>query len=84
MSDAEVLNQTAQGQLRSIIERAERLDAEKAEISEHLKGVMAEAKSDGYCPKAIRKVLRIRKQDRAKRLEEEAILDTYCVAMGIV
>lgn len=79
----EILNQDAQSRLRSIIERAERLEAEKAEIAEHLKGVMSEAKGDGYCPKAIRKVLRIRKQDRAKRLEEEAILDTYCVALGI-
>jgi len=78
----EVLNQNAQGQLRSIIERAERLEAEKAEIAEQLKEVFAEAKGNGFDVKILRKVVRIRKQDRAKRLEEESILDLYLAAMG--
>ena len=67
----DVLNQAAQGQLKSIIERIERLEQEKTEIAEQIKEVFAEAK-----------VVRIRKQDRAKRLEEEAILDLYLSAIG--
>lgn len=78
----DVLNQNAQGQLKSIIERIERLEQEKAEIAEQIKEVFAEAKGGGFDPKIIRKVIRIRKQDRAKRQEEEAILDLYLSAIG--
>lgn len=81
MSD-EVLNGNAQSQIRSTIERAERLDAEKAEIAEHLKEVYAEAKSSGLDVKILRKIVRMRKQDRAKRQEEEAITDLYLSALG--
>lgn len=78
----DILNQAAQGQLQSIVARIERLEQEKAEIAEHIKEVYAEAKGNGYDVKIIRKAVRIRKQDRAKRLEEEAILDTYMIALG--
>jgi len=78
----DVLNATAQGQLRSIIERVERLEQEKAEIAEQIKEVFAEAKGNGFDTKVLRKVVRIRKQDRAKRMEEEAILDLYLSAIG--
>ena len=78
----DILNQAAQGQLKSIIERIERLEQEKSEISEQIKEVFAEAKGNGFDVKILRKVVRIRKQDRAKRLEEEAILDLYLSAMG--
>lgn len=83
-AQANVLNQNAQSQLRSIVERVERLEAEKAEIAEHIKEVYAEAKGNGFDPKAIRKVVRLRKQDRAKRQEEEAVLDLYLSALGEV
>jgi uncharacterized protein (UPF0335 family) len=79
---ADVLNQAAQGQLRSIVERVERLETEKAEIAEQIKEVFAEAKGNGFDVKVLRKVIRIRKQDRAKRMEEEAILDLYLSAIG--
>ena len=75
----DVLNATAQGQLKSIIERIEQ---EKSEIAEQIKEVFAEAKGNGFDVKVLRKVVRIRKQDRAKRLEEEAILDLYLSAIG--
>ena len=78
----DILNSTAQGQLKSIIERVERLEQEKAEISEQIKEVKAEAKGNGFDVKIISKVIRIRKQDRAKRQEEEAILDLYLSAIG--
>jgi len=80
----DVLNATAQGQLKSIIERVERLEQEKAEIAEQIKEVFAEAKGNGFDTKVLRKVVRIRKQDRAKRMEEEAILDLYLSAIGEV
>ena len=78
----DVLNQAAQGQLKSIIERIERLEIEKAEVAEQIKEVFAEAKGNGFDVKILRKVVRIRKQDRAKRLEEDAILDLYLSAIG--
>lgn len=81
-SGDDILNQAAQGQLRSIIERAERLEQEKAEVAEQIKEVFAEAKGNGYCVKTLRKVIRIRKMDRAKRIEEEAVLDLYLSAVG--
>jgi uncharacterized protein (UPF0335 family) len=80
----DVLNATAQGQLKSIIERVERLEQEKAEVAEQIKEVFAEAKGNGFDTKVLRKVVRIRKQDRAKRMEEEAILDLYLSAIGEV
>jgi uncharacterized protein (UPF0335 family) len=78
----DVLNQSAQGQLRSVIERIERLEQEKSEIAEQIKEVYSEAKGNGFDVKAIRKVVRLRKIDRAKRQEEDAILDLYMVAVG--
>jgi uncharacterized protein (UPF0335 family) len=79
---SDVLNATAQAQLKSIVERIERLEQEKAEVAEQIKEVFAEAKGNGYDVKTLRKVVRIRKQDRAKRQEEEAILDLYLSAIG--
>ena len=79
---ADVLNGTAQTQLKSIIERVERLEQEKAEVAEQIKEVFAEAKGNGFDVKVLRKIVRIRKQDRAKRMEEEAILDLYLSALG--
>jgi uncharacterized protein (UPF0335 family) len=78
----DVLNATAQGQLKSIIERVERLEVEKAEIMEQIKEVYAEAKGNGFDVKVLKKVVRLRKQDRAARQEEDAILDLYLSAIG--
>jgi uncharacterized protein (UPF0335 family) len=78
----DVLNATAQGQLKSVIERIERLETEKAEIAEQIAEVFAEAKGNGFDVKVLRKVVAIRKKDRAKRQEEEAILDLYLSAIG--
>ena len=84
MSDQshDILNQASQTQLQTIVARIERLEQEKAEIAEQIKEVYAEAKGNGYDVKIIRKAVRIRKQDRAKRLEEEAVLDAYMIALG--
>jgi len=73
----------AQGQLRSIVERIERLEEEKATITEDIKEVYAEAKANGFDTKILRKVVRLRKVDRAEREEEEALIDLYLHALGM-
>ena len=69
--------------LKSFIERIERLEEEKYSILADIKEVYSEAKSSGYDPKIMRKVLTIRKIDNDERLEQEALLDTYKNALGI-
>ena len=81
-SSIDTLSATAQGQLKAIVERIERLEEDKAAVMADLKEVFAEAKGNGYDVKILRKVIRIRKQDRAKRMEEEAVLDLYLSAIG--
>ena len=81
-SSIEILNSTAQGRLKTIVERIERLEEDKAAISGDLKEVYLEAKGEGFDVKILRKVVRLRKQDKAKRQEEEAILDLYLSALG--
>lgn len=81
-TEHDILNQAAQGQLKSVIERLERLEVEKSEIAEQIKEVFSEAKGNGFDVKILRKVIAIRKQDRAKRQEEESILDLYLSAIG--
>lgn len=83
-AQVDVLNGTAQTQLKTVIERIERLEEDKAAVMADLKEVFAEAKGNGFDVKSIRKVVAIRKQDRAKRQEEEAILDLYLAAVGEV
>jgi uncharacterized protein (UPF0335 family) len=73
----------AADELRLLIERAERLEEEKKGIADDIKDVMAEAKGRGYDPKAIRKILSIRKKRKEEYAEEEAILQTYMVALGM-
>ncbi|BCJ89823.1 UPF0335 protein [Terrihabitans soli] len=74
----------AKEQLLSIIERVERLEEEKKGISDDIKEVYAEAKANGYDTKVLRKVVSIRKQDAAEREEQDAILDLYLTALGMV
>ena len=81
-SSIEVLNSTAQTRLKTIIERVERLEEEKAGIANDIKEVFAEAKGEGFDVKILRKVIRLRKQDKAKRQEEEALIDLYLSAIG--
>ena len=71
-------------QLRAFIERIERLEDEKKAISEDIKEVYAEAKGSGFDAKTIRQVVRIRKMDTSERMEQEALLDTYLHALGMI
>jgi uncharacterized protein (UPF0335 family) len=81
-SSIDVLNSTAQTRLKTIIERVERLEEDKAAVANDIKEVFAEAKGEGFDVKILRKVIRLRKQDKAKRLEEEALIDLYLSAIG--
>ena len=70
-------------QLRSFIERYERLEAEKQDIADQQKEVMAEAKSRGYDTKAMRKIIALRKRDPDDIAEEEAVLAMYREALNV-
>jgi uncharacterized protein (UPF0335 family) len=74
----------ATGQLKSLVERIERLEEEKKTIAGDIKEVYAEAKANGFDTKIIRKVISIRKKDRHEREEEEAMLDVYLSALGML
>ncbi len=81
MSDAHGI---ARDQLRAFIQRIERLEEEKKTIADDIKDVYGEAKSMGFDAKILRKVISIRKQDADERAEQEAILDTYLHALGMI
>ena len=70
-------------ELRQFIERIERLDAEKKDIADQQKEVMAEAKGRGYDVKVIRKLITLRRRDQGEVAEEEAVLELYKEALGM-
>jgi uncharacterized protein (UPF0335 family) len=74
----------AASELRQFIERIERLEEEKAALQGDIKDVMGEAKGRGYDTKAIKTIIRMRKKDKDERMEEEAILETYMNALGMI
>lgn len=74
----------AADQLRSIIERIERLEEDKKAIADDIKEVFAEAKAHGYDTKTLRQVLKIRKMEPQERSEQEMLLDTYMLALGMI
>ena len=73
----------ASDELRAFIERFERLDAEKKDISDQQKEVMSEAKSRGYDTKVLRKIVGLRKREPQEISEEEAVLELYKEALGM-
>jgi uncharacterized protein (UPF0335 family) len=84
MSKSPRVGGVAVDQLKSIIARIEKLEEEKAAISDDIKDVFAEAKGNGYDVKAIRQIIKLRKMDAQEREEEETILDTYLRALGML
>ena len=72
----------AADQLKSFVERIERLEEEKQTIADDIKGVYDEAKANGYDVKILRQVIRVRKQDKTEREKMEAILELYLQALG--
>jgi uncharacterized protein (UPF0335 family) len=77
------LQSSAKDQLRAIVTRIERLEEEKAALAADLREVYAEAQGNGFDVKALKSVIRIRKQDENKRREAEAVLTTYLHALGM-
>jgi uncharacterized protein (UPF0335 family) len=84
MSETAETGHNSNEQLKSIVERIERLEEEKAERASDIKDVYAESKSNGYDVKALRIIIRLRKQDPNERQEAESILETYMHALGMV
>jgi len=74
----------AKDQLKAIIERVERLEEEKKAIADDIRDVYAEAKGNGFDVKTLRVVVRLRKQDINERKEQEALLETYLHALGML
>ena len=74
----------ARDQLRSIVERIERLEEEKKAIADDIRDVFAEAKGNGFDVKTLRTVVRMRKIEAAERQEQEAMLDLYLSALGML
>jgi len=70
--------------LKSIIERIERLEEEKKAISDDIRDVYTESKGNGYDVKALRTIVRLRKQDPNERAEAETILESYMHALGMI
>ena len=84
MSDENVKTSFAQGQLKSLIERIERLEEEKASIGADIKDVYSEAKGNGYDTKILRKVIALRRKEASEREEEQSMLDLYMAALGMI
>ena len=74
----------AQEHLRQFVDRIERLEEEKAALAADIKEVYAEARANGFDTKILRKVIRIKAQDRTERQEEEALIDLYLHALGLI
>jgi len=77
-------NSVAKDLLKSVIERVERMEEEKKVISDDIRDIYAEAKGNGLDVKALRTIVRLRKQDANERAEQDAILDSYMHALGMV
>jgi len=82
--DEHTAHRFAKDQLKTFVERVERLEEEKKAISDDIRDVYAEAKGNGFDIKTLRVVVRLRKQDANERKEQEAILETYLHALGMV
>jgi uncharacterized protein (UPF0335 family) len=73
----------AEGQLKSVIERIERLEEDKSVIAADIKEVYFEAKSNGFDTKILRAVIKLRKLDAAERSEQQSLIDVYMAALGM-
>ena len=74
----------AGAQLKSIIERIERLEEEKKDLGADIREIYTEAKGNGYDPKIIRQIIKMRKMSANDRAEQEALLGTYLAALGML
>jgi uncharacterized protein (UPF0335 family) len=74
----------AKEHLKAVVERVEHLEEEKKAIADDIRDVYAEAKANGFDIKALRAIVRLRKQDANERREQETILETYMLALGML
>jgi len=79
---SEVITITA-SQLKSIIERVERLESDKKGIADDIKEVYAESKGNGFDPKIIKAIVKLRRLSKPERDEQESLIDTYLTALGM-
>ncbi len=84
VTDDQPARRFAKDQLKAYVERVERLEEEKKAIADDIRDVYGEAKVNGFDVKALRSVVRLRKQDVNERKEQEAILETYLHALGML
>lgn len=81
---SEIAHHFAKEQLKAFVERIERLEEEKKALADDIRDVYAEAKGNGFDVKALRTIVRLRKQDTDERREQETILETYMHALGMI
>ena len=84
VKDEAAAHRFAKDHLKAFVERVERLEEEKKTISDDIRDVYAEAKGNGFDVKALRTIVRLRKQDANERAEQETILETYMQALGML
>jgi len=84
VKDDQPARRFAKDQLKAFVERVERLEEEKKAIADDIRDVYGEAKANGFDTKALRTVVRLRKQDVNQRKEQEAVLETYMHALGML
>lgn len=84
VNDDQPAHRFAKDQLKALVERVERLEEEKKAIADDIRDVYGEAKANGFDTKALRTVVRLRKQDVNERKEQEAVLETYMHALGML
>ena len=80
---SEDINSNSAARLKSIIERVENLEEEKKSINNDIKDVLGEASAEGFDAKILRKIVSMRKKPKAERENEESILETYLMALGM-
>jgi len=84
LTDTDTFGGNSKKALQDFIERIERLDEEKATLSQGIKDILAQAKSQGFDTKIMRKVISLRKIDADERRDQEAVLATYMQALGMI
>jgi uncharacterized protein (UPF0335 family) len=84
MTEPAPAGHNSDGQLKAIVERIERMNEEKQAVADDIKEIYTEAKGAGFDIKTLRAIVKIRKQDKAKREEQEALLETYLHALGML
>lgn len=78
------INETTREMLRQTVAKIERLEEEKKEVAEQIREVYAEAKAMGFDTKILRKIIQVRKIDRAEYEEQQMVFETYAVALGLI